>query len=227
MRYSLKELYIDLKKVKKRVRSNKITVRSNQFGSKLDEFIYKGPYVKRTKIRESGFFTEFTLPSDGVYNQGKVNDLHLSIIDAHGYAIPHITYKPDGERGVAFHYGIKKQENQFPQFWVTNNSKNKQKDGKPLYDKEFFKHEMKKTYTDVVRQIDVIRYNEYGQPEPPYPFHPLGTVGRGDTTPKRIAGEEISRKRSMTPGAISENAKRRIILDDITGNFSNVTMTRG
>jgi hypothetical protein len=220
-RFRLKQLYKDLKKVNARLKSPRR--RTNKFGNKLDEFIYTGPFTKQANKRDSGFFTEFQLLTGGIYNLGSQPDLHLSIIDANGYAVAHVTFKPDGPWGVAFHYGIKHQDDAFPIFWVTRPQKNKGK-----YDEKMVEVQMEQTYNFVIKYIWVVRRDDSGKELERYPFHPLGTIGRVENTPKKRAAEEVARKRSYTPGGVSEiSAKRRALFSDITNkinNSSNITV---
>ena len=209
IRFSLKELYRDLKKVKSstRLKSKKKRKHAFGFGNKLDEFIYTGPFMKQTNRRDSGFYTEFQLLTGGIYNSGSRPDVHLSIIDARGYAVAHVTFKPDGVNGVAFHYGIKTQDQDFPEFWVTRPYKNKGR-----YDEMLVESQMEQTYNFVIKHILVIRRDDYGNEIERYPFHPLGTVGRIENTPQKLAAQEIKRKRASTPGGISlPSAKRGLM----------------
>jgi len=207
VRLTLKRLLADLRFLKNNFKSFK---RSNRFGNVNDEFIYIGPYAKRIAKRDSGFFTEFTLSKDGGFDVEPRSDLHLSIIDANGYAVPHITFKPHGPNGIAFHFGLKKQEDEFPYFWTTH-------DYRPTtVNRVEIEKQLEQLYQFVVEHIIVIRRDNYGNEIERYPFHPLGTVGRTYTTPQKRAAAEIKRKRSSTPGG----ARKKLAMSDITNTLS-------
>ena len=153
------------------------------FGSPNDEFVYTGPYLRRYRKRNSGFFYEFN--RTGIFNVGSQPDLHLSIIDVTGFAVPHITFKPDGENGIAYHYGLKRPESVQPTFWISNH-------GYDLYDENVIKNSLKDVFNQVIQNLFVHRRDESGKlTRSPYKFNSLGTEGRTKTTPQRLYAQKL------------------------------------
>ena len=169
-----------LKRVEKEIQYlNSINAGKNRFssfGSVNDTFDYTGTnLLKKYRIGKSGFFYEFT--RYGVFNQGRNPDLHLSIIDDKGTALPHVTFKPDGYNGIEFHYGIKNPKTFKFVFWVTKPQFNKG------YDVNAIKNELIALFEYATDNLVVYRYNVRGVLErTPYKFNPYGTVGRAPTT---------------------------------------------
>ena len=160
-----------LKRVEKDICYLSINNRKSSFGSVNDKFDYTGTnLLKKYRIGKSGFFYEFT--RYGVFNQGKRPDLHLSIIDSKGTALPHVTFKPDGYNGIEFHYGIKKPSSFKFEFWITKPHLNKG------YDVNAIKTELIDLFEYATDNLVVYRINEEGILErTPYKFNPYGTVG--------------------------------------------------
>jgi len=203
VRLTLKELYNDLNKL------NKLTnKRTHSFGNKLDEFIYTGPFLQRYRVRNSGFFYE--LGRAGIFTQGTLPDLHLSIIDSRGYAVPHVTFKPDGEYGVAFHYGLKTPDSLYNAFWYTYPEKYTVQGE---YDEQSIKNALENVFNEVMPYIEVHRKNEQGiLIKSPYPFDNQGTVGRApDTITKSYANYQKQRRKVLAPiNTNVQKSKRRI-----------------
>jgi hypothetical protein len=203
VRLTLKELYKDLNKLKL------TDQKSNSFGNKLDEFIYTGPFLQKYKVRNSGFFYE--LGRAGIFTQGSRPDLHLSIIDARGYAVPHVTFKPDGEYGIAFHYGFKSADSLYNAFWYTY-PENYTVQGE--YNEQSIKDALENVFNQVMPYIEVHRKDEQGiLIKSPYPFDNQGTVGRApDSDKKRYANYQKQRRRNVLAPLNTnvQKSKRRI-----------------
>ena len=164
------------------IRYLSIHTRFSSFGSVNDKFDYTGTnLLKKYRIGKSGFFYEFR--RYGVFNQGTRPDLHLSIIDNKGTALPHVTFKPDGYNGIEFHYGIKKPSSFKFEFWITKPHLNG-------YNINAIKSELIDLFEYATDNLVVYRINVEGILErTPYKFNPYGTVGRAPTTELRENAE--------------------------------------
>ena len=169
------------------------------FGSNKDRFEYTGPYLKRNRIGKSGFFYEFE--RGGVFNIGTEPDLHLSIFDISGIAVPHITFKPDGPGGIEFHYGIKSSRDNTFKYWVTKAHLNK------AYNINLIKNELIGVFNKSVQYIKVYRCSDTGALlRSPYALDPYGTLGREPTTEQIREAELRKRMYLVTP----PESKRRL-----------------
>jgi len=191
MHLNLKELLNDLKKI----------TRTFNFGNENDEFVYTGPHLRKYNIRNSGFFYEFY--KSGIFNQGSQPDLHLSIIDARGFAVPHVTFKPDGEKGIAFHYGTSTPDSLYEKFWITN----------PYfgsYNEQEIKDALKNVFTEAMDHIWVYRKDNFNNLiKTPYKFNVKGTVGRAPDTHKQEYAKLQKRRRRPPLAPLSQNLKNR------------------
>ena len=164
--------------------------RSFSFGNIKDRFEYTGPYLKRDRIGKNGFFYEFE--RNGVFNIGTHPDLHLSIFDISGIAVPHITFKPDGPGGIEFHYGIISPKNNMFKFWITKSNLNK------AYNINLIKHTLIEVFYQSIGYIKVYRISNEGRLiRSPYTINPYGTLGRDPTTEQKKLSEE--RKKITNP----------------------------
>jgi hypothetical protein len=161
--------------------------RKSHFGNIHDQFIYKGPFFKKYAIRNSGFFYEFN--GSGVFAKGQHPDLHLSIIDKNGFAVPHVTFKPGNNPIEVYHYGYKTPESNFPEHWsyhprVVNP------------DKQEIQRQLKIVFDEAIKHVYVQRKDDNGNILDQYPFNPIGTIGRAPDTATKQYGEYHKRRRS-------------------------------
>jgi len=161
--------------------------RKSHFGNINDQFIYRGPFIQKYAIRNSGFFYEFN--RSGVFAKGRNPDLHLSIIDKDGYAIPHVTFKPGNNPNEVYHYGYKKPESDFPEHWphhqiVVNP------------DKQEIEKQLEIVFNEAIKYVFVQRKDDKGNIIQEYPFNPIGTIGRAPNTATKQYGEHQKRRRS-------------------------------
>jgi hypothetical protein len=118
MTFSLKTLLKDLKTIQNLFKKEQ---KNNNFGNIHDKFIYTGPYLKHYREGTSGFFYELDFAKGSPFDVPTPHpDLHLSIIDARGFAVPHTTFKPEGNNGIEFHYGYRTSESMYEGFWIKN-----------------------------------------------------------------------------------------------------------
>lgn len=201
-RFNLQQLLQDLKRLK-------LEKRPSRFGQ-LVSFEYRGPYLNYKRTGTNGFFYEFQ--KAGIFTHGTHPDLHLSIIDRTGFAIPHLTFKPDGEHGVAYHYGIKNPGDNFQTGWT---SSPQMSTFNPEHERNVMRN-LEISYKTLVQpNLIVLRKDSSGNlVRPPYTFPEHGTVGRAKTTPqKRFA--ERSKALSLGPlrtplKPVNSTAKRRL-----------------
>jgi hypothetical protein len=199
----------DIKFLSQMLTLTKRSTRPSRFGQ-LVSFEYSGPYLNYKRTGNNGFFYEFQ--KAGIFTHGSHPDLHLSIIDRTGFAIPHLTFKPDGEHGVAYHYGIKNPGDNFETGWVSSPQLTR---FDPPHESEVMKN-LKFSYKTLVQpNLIVLRKDASGNlVRPPYVFPEHGTVGRAKTTPqKRFA--ERSKALSLGPVRtplkdVNKSAKRRL-----------------
>ena len=185
--------------------------RSSRFGQFVS-FEYRGPYLNYKRTGNNGFFYEFQ--KAGIFTHGSNPDLHLSIIDRTGFAVPHLTFKPDGEHGVAYHYGIKNPGDNFESEWVSNPQMSR---FNPQQEKDIMKNLNFSYKTLVQPNLIVLRKDASGNlVRPPYTFPEHGTVGRAKTTPQKRFAE---RSKALSLGLVrsplkpvNKTAKRRITL---------------
>ena len=161
--------------------------RISSFGNVNDRFEYTGRnLLRKYRVGKNGFFYEFQLYD--VFNQGSNPDLHLSIIDNKGTALPHVTFKPDGFNGIEYHYGIKSPTSFQFQFWITKPHLNKR------YNNNAIRNKLIDLFEYATDNLVVYRINDYGVLErTPYKFNPKGTVGRAPTTELRQNAEHRKR----------------------------------
>ena len=166
--------------------------RKSHFGNIHDDFIYTGEYLNKYRKGQSGFFYEFA--HSGIFNVGSRPDLHLSIIDVNGYAVAHVTFKPDGnDKGnIEFHYGYKTPESNFPEFWIKNNN--------IKYNNQEILNGLKNVFNQAIQFIVVQRKDDAGNLIESYPFNPIGTVGRApNTATKNYGNYQKTRRSSLLP----------------------------
>jgi hypothetical protein len=183
--------------------------RSSRFGQFVN-FEYHGPFLTYKREGNHGFFYGFQ--KSGIFTHGSHPDLHLSIIDRTGFAIPHLTFKPDGENGVAYHYGIKNPGDNFQTPWITNQHLTR---FNAEHEKVIMKH-LESGYKTIVQpNLVVLRKDASGNlVKPPYNFPEHGTVGRVKTTPQRRYAERAKASSTApvrTPlKPVNKTAKKRL-----------------
>ena len=166
--------------------------RKSHFGNIHDDFIYKGPFLKYPHAkRPSGFFYEFNV--NGVFSKGKNPDLHLSIIDNKGYAVPHVTFKPDRTTDEVYHYGYKTPDSDFSRHWSYD-----QTSVNP--DKQEINRQLKIVFDEAIKYLFVQRKDDTGNIIEEYLFNPIGTIGRAPNTATKEYGERQKKRRiSLQP----------------------------
>jgi len=165
--------------------------RKSHFGNIHDEFIYTGKYLKRSRKGNSGFFYEF--PCKDIFKVGSRPDLHLSIIDISGYAVPHVTFKPDGdgEGNIEFHYGYQTPNSNIIIPWMKNDN--------GRYNNQEILNGLKNEFNEKIQSVIVQRKDDAGNIISSYPFNPIGTIGRAPNTVTKNYGKfQKDRRRHLT-----------------------------
>jgi len=199
--FNLKKKKENLLKIKSIIKKKK-----NKFGNNNDTFEYTGTNLKKKpRTGNAGFFYEFTIPENSIFKTtgSKYPDVHLSIIDARGFAVPHMTFKPEQyvPNGISYHYGYKTSDSPYESFWITNNRDDIH------YPQEDIKNELIKLFNKEIDNILVVRRDDKGNRISTYKFNRTGTIGRAPRPEQQRYAECVKYRKQLRNvlGPLDEN----------------------